>query len=59
MKKELIEKELLKRRLAKKINEARGGNEFIIETRDSKMNITEAELLSTLQEAIRVTLEGK
>jgi len=59
MKKKLIEKELLKRRLTKKINEARGGNEFIVETRDAKMNITEAELLSTLQEAIRVTLEGK
>jgi hypothetical protein len=56
MKKELIEKELLKRRLAKKINEARGGSEFIVETKDSKMNITEAELLSTLQEAIRITL---
>lgn len=57
MKKELIEKELLKRRLAKKINESKGGKTYLVESNGNKFTLTESELNSTLIEAIRKTIE--
>ncbi len=56
MKKELIEKEILKRRLSKQINESKGGKTYLVESNGNKFALTENEFNSTLMEAIRKTI---